>query len=129
MQYTERVQRVKAQEALEGMAMAMERVRLEQNDYRLFNGAATPTDISTSTRPNANFYPDQSPMSGAARYNLTVEEATRGFFVLRATPINGQLMDGDGYFELHSTGRRGWDQDGGGVGANEWCWSDRKGAC
>lgn len=127
--YSLKVHRTAAQKALEGLAMAMEKTRLEQRDYRQANGAST-SDLA-NVAPAASLYPSQAPIDGSNKmYDLKIVEAKNNSFILRALPITGSLMEEDGFYELRSTGRRGWDQDDSGtIETSEWCWQTRKGDC
>ena len=129
-EHTRKTHRVKAQEALESFAMAMERVKLERNDYRFANNQTTATLIQNKT-PDTAFFPQESPLTGGNKtYDLRIIKADRSEFVLRAIPISGALMDSDGYYEIQSNGRRGWDQNNNNAIANsEWCWRNQKGDC
>lgn len=126
VEHSRKAHRVKAQEALESFAMAMEKLRLESQDYRLAGGSAA--DVTTHTAPDASVFPSSAPTDGGVQfYNLTFV-ATKFSYAVRATPNGTKPMDGDGFFELHHTGRKGWDADGSGsIGTSEWCWKTSKG--
>ncbi len=129
-EYTRKAHRTDAQKALEGFAMAMQKLRLERQDYRFADGSTTAADITSFKAPGAAVFPSQSPFEGSSKkYNLTFV-ATKYTYTLKATPVGASLMSGDGYFELHHTGKRGWDQDTSGtVSPEELCWRNSKGTC
>ncbi len=126
VEYTRKAHRAKAQEALESFAMAMEKLRLESQDYRLANGSTA--DVTTHTAPIASVFADSAPTDGGTQFYDLTFVATQFSYAVRATPNGTQPMNGDGYFELHHTGRKGWDADASGsIGATEWCWKTTKG--
>jgi type IV pilus assembly protein PilE len=60
---------------------------------------------------------------GTAYYNLTIDSASASAFVVRATPVNGQV--GDGFLDLNNQGIRRWDRDNSGsIGTGEDKWTN-----
>lgn len=95
-----------AQSALLGFAQAMER---HFNQNYTYEGAATGgNDIGA---PDPTVFPNQAPIEGNAFYNLTITAADDTGFTVRATPVANGRQDGDGFLQLDSLGRRGWDRD------------------
>ncbi len=111
-----------AQSALLGFAAAMERRYV--NGANTYLGAAN-AGANTGT-PAATLYPSQAPLDGNPKvYDLTIAAATATSYTLRADPITGGLMDGDGYLELLSNGQKQWDwNDDNAIAADgtESCW-------
>lgn len=106
-----------AMAALQGLAQAMERYYAQNNTYR-------GTAVGGTDEGAPRIFPAKSPTDGQARYNLTLK-ATATTYTLKATPIAGSGQDGDGFIELDSTGKRGWDRDNsGGIGAGENTWDE-----
>ncbi len=92
-----------AQSALMGFAQQMERHFAQNSTY---------VSSITGSAPKApDMFSTQVPIDGGrASYDLTVQAVTATSYVLRATPVGGQV--GDGYLELVSTGVRRWNEDG-----------------
>jgi type IV pilus assembly protein PilE len=111
--------RTDTQSALMGFAQAMER-RFSQN--YTYEGAGA--GAANTGAPDPTVFPSQAPLEGEPAYNLTIEAADATGFRLRATPIAGGRQDGDGFLQLDSLGRRGWDADnsGGALAASEFTW-------
>ncbi len=111
--YISKGRRADAQGSLMSLAQAMERYQTENSTYVGATLGSAATDI----------FPNQAPLDDTSKfYTLTIESQTASAFVLRATPINGQV--GDGIMELTSRGAKGWDSDNsGGIDADENCWS------
>jgi type IV pilus assembly protein PilE len=114
-----RSNRADAQAALLGFAQSMER-RFTQN-YSYEASAAGGADTGS---PDPTVYPSQSPIDGNnPAYNLSIQAADDTGFTIRAVPIAGGRQDGDGFLQLDSLGRRGWDADNNGaVAASEFTW-------
>ena len=115
-QYAIKTKRTDAQAMLSSFAQSMERHFLQNSTY---------TSAITGSAPAApDIFPSQSPESGTAAYNLTVQAVTANSFTLRATPVGAQV--GDGYVELVSTGAKRWDKnnDGDTNDSGESCWND-----
>ncbi len=94
--------RTDAQAGLMGLASAMERFYTINNTYK---GAGDGGD--TDKPPVASLYPAQTPLDGNAKfYNLTLS-ATTITYVLKATPIHGQVGDHCGNLTLTHTGVKG----------------------
>ncbi len=108
--------RADAQASLMGLANALERRFTESGSYcdagtigvGGCGGAGGDTGAPT-------IFPSISPATGTPFYNLTIDtmNAAGNIFILRATPINGQV--GDGIIELDNTGARRWDENDNGV--------------
>lgn len=109
--YVTNARRADSQGALLAASNAMERYFTRNGTYV---GAAAGTEFP-STAPE-----------GDAMYNLSVAASTQTTYTLRATPIAGTVMAGDGYFEVSSTGARRWDKnnDGDTADAGENCWEE-----
>ncbi|GAB5413059.1 MAG: type IV pilin protein [Congregibacter sp.] len=108
-----------AQSTLLGFAQAMER---HFNQNYTYEGAANGgNDIGA---PDATVFPSQAPLDGDAFYNLTITAADDTGFTIRATPVAGGRQDGDGFLQLDSLGRKGWDRDNDGtIAAAEFTWN------
>lgn len=115
-----RSNRADAQSALLGFAQAMER-RFSQN-YSYEAAAAGGNDTGA---PDPTVFASQSPVDGGnPAYNLTITAADDTGFTIRATPIAGGRQDGDGFLQLDSLGRRGWDANNdGSIGTSEFTWN------
>jgi type IV pilus assembly protein PilE len=112
--------RAEGKSALLGLAQAMER---HYNLNYSYEGAASGGNDTGA--PDASVYPSQAPMDGEAFYNLTITAADDSGFTLRATPIAGRRQDGDGFLQLDSLGRRGWDANNdNALAAAEFTWDD-----
>ena len=110
--------RADAQSALLGFAQAMER-HFQQN----YSYEAAATGGNDTGAPDPTIFPSQAPIEGNASYDLTITTADDTGFTIRATPIAGGRQDGDGFLQLDSLGRRGWDADNDGtVGTAEFTW-------
>ena len=104
-----KARRADAQSSLANFANAMERHFTEKGTYL---GAAGTPGTPTNTGAPWIFW-KSTPVDGDIKfYNLTIETASAGSYMLRATPINGQ--ENDGILELTSTGieRRDKNNDG-----------------
>ncbi|MBA1146518.1 type IV pilin protein [Ectothiorhodospiraceae bacterium WFHF3C12] len=110
--------RTDAMGALNGLAAAMERYYTENLSYE--GAAAGGADTGAP-----DIFPTQAPLDGNRKfYDLTIQTLpSSDSYVLRATPINGQV--GDGYLELTNAGARRWDRNNNGaIDAGEDCWDD-----
>lgn len=114
-QYVENARRSDAQGSLLEFGAAMERHYASNGNYL---GAA---DGGGNTG-DPGIFADEAPLEGNPKfYDLSIAAATAAAFTLRATPKGAQ--QGDGVFELDSTGARRWDQDNSGsfdAGENDW---------
>ncbi|HEB63261.1 MAG TPA: prepilin-type N-terminal cleavage/methylation domain-containing protein [Gammaproteobacteria bacterium] len=100
--------RADAQGGLMDFAAAMARYQSQNLTYV----GAAPTVPGT---PAPATFAAQIPVhSNKKTYNLTIQAVTASTYTLRATPISGGPQDGDGYLELSSDGKRGWDKDNNG---------------
>ena len=101
--YTEHVnksRRIDGQTALIGLAQAMEGYYTENSTY--VGAAVGATGI----------FPSQAPLDNDGKlYNLEITAQTATGFTVQATPINGQV--GDGNLTLSNTGARTWDGNSG----------------
>ena len=103
--------RADAQGALLGFGQAMER-----HYSRGFTYGGAASGGGDTGAPDGNVYVAQAPIDGgAAYYNLTISAADGDSYTLRATPIAGSRQAGDGFLQIDSLGRRGWDADNNGV--------------
>ena len=85
-------------------------------------GAGTGT-TTTYGAPAASVFPSECPLDGTDKYyDMTLITPTSTTYTLRATPKGAQA--GNGFFELTSTGTRGWDKDNDSSTA-EASWDDR----
>lgn len=121
-QYITKARRTDGQGALTTLANAMERYYTQNYTYLGAGSAANDDGVAESAGvPKAAvFVPDEST---SRHYTISIGGATTAnTFVLRATPIGGQAIDG--YLELTSTGIRSWDRnnDGDTLDANENSW-------
>lgn len=124
--YIVRASRADGQAALLGFAQAMER-HFQQN----YTYAGAATGGSDTGAPDADVFPSQAPIDGTAKfYDLSIQDVTAPItwqtgFTLRATPIAGDRMDGDGILEIDSLGRRSWDRNNdGSFSAAERTWEE-----
>lgn len=113
--YREQVQsarRADAQQALMGLASAMERYHSQNLTYV---NAADGNEVP-------QIYADEAPLDGDRKYyDLRVTSASVDDYTLEAQPKNDQ--DGDGFLRLSADGSRGWDRDDNGtISASEECW-------
>lgn len=96
--YVRRGQRAEVKSLLLQNAQFLERNMTENNRYDLDSAAA------------AIVLPfDRSPQEGVATYDITVEPLTATTYTLNATPIAGQMMEGDdcNIFTLNERGQKG----------------------
>lgn len=96
--YVRRGQRAEAKGLLLQNAQFLERNMTESNRYHL-DSVGNPVNL-----PYQN-----SPQEGTATYDITANPLTATTFTLNATPIAGQMMDGDecGTFTLDERGQKG----------------------
>ncbi|MFT7286851.1 MAG: type IV pilus assembly protein PilE [Halieaceae bacterium] len=114
-----RSQRVDAQSALLGFSQAMERF-FTQN--YTFEGAAAGGNATGI--PLGTVFSAVAPIDGDAIYNLSITAADDSGYTLRATPVANGPQDGDGFLQLDSLGRRGWDRnDNDALAASEFTWA------
>ncbi|MCP4042476.1 MAG: prepilin-type N-terminal cleavage/methylation domain-containing protein [Gammaproteobacteria bacterium] len=102
--YLLRARRADAQAALTGLSAVAERFFSDTNDYTGLNAAIGAGGI----------FPNWAPIDGpqaSAFYTLTSNNESASTYQLRAVPVAGLLMEGDGCFVLNSTGQRLWDRD------------------
>ncbi|WP_207063387.1 type IV pilin protein [Motiliproteus sp. SC1-56] len=113
--------RTDAQGALLAFVTAMERYRTNHSTY-----LGAEADTSFPSPPDGSVYPSQSPVDSSKKYyDLSIQSADAGSYVLRATPISGTPQEGTGYLEITSTGIKRWDRDDNGViGSGETSWSN-----
>lgn len=109
--HTRKVNRSAAKDALVSFSIAMEKVMLEKQDYRLANGGDSPA-AKNNEPPVPALFPSEAPLDAPTKhYNLTFTATTSDTFTVRATPKGGSPMNGDGFLELDSTGRKAWDRN------------------
>lgn len=96
--YVRRGQRAEAKSLLLQNAQFLERNMTENNRYNL-DSASAPIVLPF----------DRSPQEGVATYDITAEPLTATTYTLNATPIAGQMMDGDdcNTFTLDERGQKG----------------------
>ncbi len=106
-----------AMDVLTGLASALERHKTASGSYV---GAASGGDTGAPV-----IYSAQSPISGATKYyDLTIVVANNEEFTVQATPISNTSQKEDGFIELLSTNRRGWDEnDSGSLSPDEFVWN------
>lgn len=110
--------RADAKAALLGLGQAMERHFSVNFSYEAAAAAGADTGA-----PDPNVFASQAPLEGDAFYNLTITAADATSYTVRATPIAGGRQNGDGFLQLDSLGRRGWDADNNGaLAAAEFTW-------
>lgn len=118
--YLEQIQtsrRADAQQALMGLASAMERHHSRMLTYQ---GAAM--DGEDTGAPA--IFASEAPLDGARKYyDLRIVAASVDSYRLRALPKNDQ--GADGFLQLAADGRRAWDRDNDGDidTPEETCWS------
>lgn len=118
--YQEIVSKSRRQDAMDvltGLASALERHKTANGSYM---GAASGGDTGAPS-----IYSAQSPISGSTKYyDLTIVAATNDVFTIQATPIGSTSQKEDGFIELLSTNRRGWDEDdSGSLSSSEFVWN------
>ena len=108
--------------ALVGFAQAMERHYTVNGTYIGADGGTSA--VTTATAPT--IFPTQAPLDGGNKYyNLLIASSSATAYTIIAQPITGKRMDGDGFFQLQSTGARGWDRDNdGSIDTSEQCWDE-----
>ncbi len=116
-EYVRRAARADAQGALTGLAAVMEQWFSDHNTYG---------EVAGKNPLTAGLHPDYSPLDepeANRRYNLKIEAAGATGYTLSATPQPGTVVADNGFLELDSTGRRGWDRDHDGtIDDNERTW-------
>jgi type IV pilus assembly protein PilE len=112
--------RATAQADLMSLAAAMERHKAAVFTY---NGAA----VANADTGKPAIYHQHSPSTelvGNRQYDLNINQASSGAYLIEAKPVTGQTQALDGSLFLYSDGRRSWDADNsGGITASEFCWS------
>ena len=101
-----KARRADAQSSLANFASAMERYFTENGTYLGAAGTdATPADTGIS-----RIFDHATPVDGDVKfYNLTIQSASAGSYILRATPLGVQASDG--YLEITSSGIQRWDRN------------------
>lgn len=99
-----KTRRADAQGVLLQFANAMERHYTEQTPFTYEGAASGGSDTGT---PDSSVFVSQSPKSGTAFYNLTINASSANAYTLRATPTGGQSSDECGYLTLTNTGVKG----------------------
>lgn len=119
--YREQVQstrRADAQQALMGLAAAMERYHSQNLSYE----SAAVGDKDTGA---PRIYASEAPLDGDRKYyDLRITSASVDDYTLQAQPKNDQ--DGDGFLQLTADGSRSWDRDNDDtIAASEQCWEEK----
>jgi len=102
--YTKQAKRADAKAALVSFANAMERWYTANNTF--LGAAAGGTDTGA---PDSSVFPSQSPFTGTANYNLTINSATATTYELRATGLDGLASDSCSPLWINEQGGRGPD--------------------
>lgn len=111
-----------AQADLMAFASAMERHSASNFGYA---GAASGGGDTGTPAIFAGYSP-AGESAAKKKYDLSiVAVGANGLtYEIKATPVSGSVVDGDGELVLFSDGRKAWDQnDNGAISANEFCWS------
>ncbi|NMH58956.1 type IV pilin protein [Alteromonas ponticola] len=109
-----------AQADLMSLAAAMERHHSGTFSYE---AAASGGANTGAPAIFATHSPASEPVSNK-RYTLSIEQANSLAFQLKATPVTGSAVAGDGALFYFSDGRKAWDKDNNGAVADaEYCWS------
>jgi type IV pilus assembly protein PilE len=111
-----------AQSDLMAFASAMERHSAANFSYA---GAANGGGDTGAPAIFAAHSPATEPVANR-EYTLAIEAvgANGLTYQISARPVTGSIVATDGALFLFSDGRKAWDQDNsGGIGANEFCWS------
>ncbi len=113
--------RAEAQNALQGLAQAMERHYTSEGTYASADG--NDSDITSAKAPA--IFPAEAPLdSGQKTYDLRIISADRSSYTIQAIPKDPGPQKGDGLLELKDTGERGWDRNGSkAIDGDEKCWS------
>jgi len=110
-----------AQADLMAFASAMERHSASNFGYA---GAASGGSDTGAPAIFATYSP-ASETAAKKKYDLSISAvgANGLTFELKATPVSGTVVDGNGELVLFSDGRKAWDQDDNGtISADEFCW-------
>lgn len=111
-QQVQSARRADAQQALLGLASAMERYHTQNLTYEnAADGDGAP-----------QIFPDEAPLDGDPKYyDLRIIDAEVDDYTIQAQPKGDQA--GDGLLQLTADGTRGWDRDDdGNIEAGEQCW-------
>jgi type IV pilus assembly protein PilE len=115
--YVARARRADAQQALVGLAAAIERDAVNNGNGSYANatrGAAVPAAVP--------FYSDKVPIDGSARmYNLRVTALAANSYSISAIPTGGHANDKCGTLTLTSNGAQGVTGQAAGVTEDD-CW-------
>jgi len=115
--YVARARRTDAQQALVGMAAAIERDAV--NNY---NGAYNQATRGAAVPAAVPFYSNKVPIEGSARmYDLRVTALAANSYTLSAIPVMGHASDKCGTLTLTSTGTQGITGQAAGVTVAA-CW-------
>ncbi|MDT0595826.1 type IV pilin protein [Aestuariibacter sp. P117] len=107
---------------LMSLASALERHNASNYSYK---GAAVSSGDTGKPAIFTTYSPASEPEANK-NYELTINAvATNGqAYELKATPISGSIVDGDGDLYFFSDGRKGWDKNANGtLETSEFCWS------
>jgi type IV pilus assembly protein PilE len=111
-----------AQADLMSFATAMERHNASNYTYKGAGPSGGDTGIPDIF---ASHSPSSEPASGK-QYDLTIDSVSANgiSYVLKATPVTGTSVAGNGDLFYFSDGRKAWDQnDNGTLEAGEYCWT------
>lgn len=111
-----------AQADLMSFASAMERHNASNYSYK---GAAEAAGDTGKPAIFTTYSPASEPVANK-KYELTINAvSTNGqTYQLKATPVEGSIVDGTGDIVLYSDGRKGWDKNANGtVETSEFCWA------
>lgn len=103
-QYVLRSHRVEARNTLQTIAQRIEQNYKVTRQWNTLSTGATPADRTLSTTTLTNWGLNQSPLGGAARYNITVVNADANGYLLKATAVGAQTGDRCGAFFLNQSG-------------------------
>jgi type IV pilus assembly protein PilE len=110
-----------AQADLMGLASAMERHSASNFSYK---GAAVSSGDTGAPAIFATYSPASEPADNK-KYTLSIYSvSTNGqSYKLKATPVAGSLVAGNGDLFLYNDGRKGWDVNAdGALALSEYCW-------
>lgn len=100
-----RSSRADAKSVLLGLGQAMER-----HYSRAFTYEGAAAGGADTGAPDGDVFVSQAPLEGGnPLYNLSITAADATSYTVRATPIAGTRQANDGFLQLTSLGRRGWD--------------------
>ena len=122
LDYVNQGKRQKAMADIMALASSMETYKAQHYSYK--GAAQAGADTGKPSIFNA-WSPADQPEANK-EYDLTIHALTDGGrgYELRATPVSGSSMSGDGMLFYGSTGVKAWDSNNNGSFAtSEYCWS------